>query len=70
MNDDNNSTDNNTDQQSIEDAIGTLFDLGRMWASHGLHVAELALDVSAKTLRTTADALGDASARIEKPTEL
>ncbi len=49
---------------AAEEAVGALFTVGRLWASHGLNLARLALETSAKTLETTADALGDASERI------
>lgn len=42
-----------------------LFELGRLWAAHGLTVGRSALDTSAKTLRTTAEVLGDLAERFE-----
>jgi hypothetical protein len=69
MNDDvrNETTEEETGQQETtpaEEAVGALFAVGRLWASHGLNAARLALETSAKTLEATADALGDASDRI------
>ncbi len=51
---------------AAEGAVGALFTVGRLWASHGLSVARLALERSAKTLEATAETLGDASRRIER----
>jgi hypothetical protein len=53
-----------TNERALEDAVGAFFTIGRMWASHGLRAAELALETSAATLRITAEALGEASSRI------
>ncbi|MBW2461966.1 MAG: hypothetical protein JRH11_09990 [Deltaproteobacteria bacterium] len=55
--------------ESLEDAVGALFRVGRMWAKHGLQVSHLALEASAETLRATAAALADVSARIDEPTD-
>ncbi len=49
---------------AIEDALGTLFRVGRMWAKHGLRVAELALQTSAETLRVTAESLNSTAERL------
>jgi hypothetical protein len=43
--------------------------LGRLWAQHGLRVAELALQTSAETLRVTAEALRKGSSRLDTPTD-
>jgi len=44
---------------------GALFELGRLWAAHGLTVGRSALHTSAETLRTTAEVLGDLAERFE-----
>jgi len=54
------------DPHALEEAVGSLFEVGRMWASHGLKLAEMALETSAKTLHVTAEVLGDASERFEE----
>lgn len=42
-------------------AVETLFDVGRLWASHGLGVGRSALETSALTLKKTASLLGELS---------
>lgn len=44
--------------EATDRAIESIFELGRIWAGHGLEVGRLALETSARTLRITADALG------------
>lgn len=51
--------------ESLEDAVHSVFRIGRMWAKHGLQVSHLALEASAETLRATAAALSDVSDRID-----
>jgi hypothetical protein len=51
--------------RDLDRAVGTLLGVGRLWASHGLRVAELALDTSARTLRATADVLAEVSGRLD-----
>lgn len=51
------------DSAALEEALGTLFRVGRLWAQHGLRVAEIALHTSAETLRATADALNESAQR-------
>jgi hypothetical protein len=50
----------------VERVVSTLFDVGRLWASHGLSVGRSALETSAVTLRTTADLLGELSDRFRR----
>ena len=45
--------------RAVDEGTGALFQIGRIWARHGLKVAELALQTSAETLRTTAGLLAD-----------
>ncbi|MFK8004529.1 MAG: hypothetical protein AB8H86_33485 [Polyangiales bacterium] len=52
--------------EAASEAIGDLFRVGRMWALHGLRVAELALQTSAETLRVTASAMGNGARRISE----
>ncbi|RLB45282.1 MAG: hypothetical protein DRJ42_30270 [Deltaproteobacteria bacterium] len=68
-NDNHNDSTGKTNQESIEDAVGAVFRVGRMWAKHSLQVANLALEASAETLRVTAEALADVSDRIDEPTD-
>lgn len=53
--------------ETVERAIDTLFDIGRLWASHGLSVGRGALETSAQTLRTTAELLGELSEKVSDP---
>lgn len=48
-------------------AVTTLFDVGRLWAAHGLGIGRSALDASAQTLRATAELLGELKGTFEKP---
>lgn len=48
----------NEETEAVEEVLGGLFRVGRIWALHGLRVAELALQTSAETLRVTADTMG------------
>ena len=51
------------------DALVTaLLSVGGAWARYGLSVGRSALETSARTLETTAAALGDMAERIEKRT--
>ncbi|HEY8430206.1 MAG TPA: hypothetical protein VIL20_17615 [Sandaracinaceae bacterium] len=54
--------------EAAEKLVTTLFDIGRLWAAHGLGVGRSALNASAETLRATAEALGELSRKLE-PTE-
>jgi hypothetical protein len=47
--------------ETVGRAVETLFDVGRLWASHGLGVGRSALETSALTLRKTASLLGELS---------
>ena len=68
-NDSHNHSTTENHHDSIEDAVGAVFRVGRMWAKHGLQVSHLALEASAETLRATAAALADVSERIDEPTD-
>lgn len=50
---------------AAEKLVHGLFDVGRLWAAHGLNVGRSALETTATTLRTTAEILGDLSQRFE-----
>jgi hypothetical protein len=56
-------------QEALQEGFPELFRLGRLWAQHGLRVAELALQTSAETLRVTAEALRKGSSRLDTPTD-
>lgn len=47
--------------ETVGRAVETLFDVGRLWASHGLGVGRSALETSALTLKKTASLLGELS---------
>mgnify|MGYP003676393865 CR=1 FL=1 len=49
----------------MQEALRGLSRMGRMWAHHGLRVAELALKTSAETLRVTADTLAQGASRLD-----
>ena len=51
--------------EAAANAVSTLFDVGRLWAAHGLGVGRCALNASAQTLRVTANLLGDLSETFE-----
>ena len=54
-------------REAIERALVGLFDIGRMWARHGLSIGRGALETSSATLKTTARVLGDLSEAIGQP---
>ena len=51
-------------EKDTEHMVGQLVGIGRAWATYGLLVGKSALETSAATLRTTADVLGEISARV------
>ncbi|MFH1131670.1 MAG: hypothetical protein V1754_10065 [Pseudomonadota bacterium] len=53
--------------ERIDQTIRDLTNIGRSWASAGLSMGKLALETSAKTLQTTAQTLGDLSAKFREP---
>lgn len=59
-------THTNEREQDTEKLVGQLVGIGRAWATHGLLIGKSALETSAATLRTTADVLGEISARVAK----
>lgn len=50
--------------EALQEAFSGLFRVGRLWAQHGLRVAELALQTSAETLRVTAETMGQGASRL------
>ena len=56
----------NRTEAELEGALGDLFDVGRMWASHGLTIGKLALQNSARTLEVTATALETIAKRFDE----
>jgi hypothetical protein len=54
---------------TVEHAVGTLFDLGRVWAVHGLRIGRSALEASAETLRSTSSVLDEISSRLDAKRE-
>ncbi len=51
--------------EAAEKLVTALFDVGRLWAAHGLSVGRSALEASAQTLRTTAEILREVSSKLE-----
>ena len=50
--------------------VGTVFTVGRLWASHGLSIADRTLQAASDSLDTTAQMLGDLARRFgEERTE-
>ena len=49
---------------SVEHAFNSLVRVGRLWASHGLRVAESAVKTTSETLRVTAATLRETEKRI------
>lgn len=54
---------------AAERTVHTLFDVGRLWAAHGLGVGRSALKTSAQTLEATSSLLGELADRFaeERP---
>lgn len=50
----------------LQEALRGLSRMGRMWAHHGLRVAEMALKTSAETLRVTADTLAQGASHLDE----
>jgi len=46
------------EQKKDTAVVDTLFDVGETWASHGLKIAESALNASARTLSSVSKLLG------------
>ena len=46
--------------------VDTLFDVGETWASHGLKIAESALDASARTLSSVSKLLGNLADELKR----
>lgn len=49
--------------------VDTLFDVGEEWASHGLKVAESALQASAHTLESLSRVLGNLAVQLKREDE-
>ena len=54
---------------SFNQVMDNLQDLGRSWATHGLTVGKSALEAGAKTLKTTAEFLDTVSERLAQEAE-
>jgi hypothetical protein len=54
---------------AVTKTVSTLFDVGKLWAAHGLSIGRSALETSAATLKTTAGLLGDLSERFSSEAE-
>lgn len=54
------------ESEALQAAMGGLLRVGRMWAQHGLRVAEQALNTSAETLRMSAQAMSEGARRLNE----
>lgn len=52
-------------ETAAAELVSTAFRVGRLWATHGLTVADRTLQAAADTLETTAKTLADLSRRID-----
>ncbi len=52
-------------QNSIDDSLRALTDVGLAWARHGLTIGRSAVEASATTLHSVAGMLGELSTRLE-----
>ncbi len=52
-------------ESAAAELVGTAFRVGRLWATHGLTVADRTLQAAADTLEATAKTLADLSRRID-----
>ena len=52
--------------EAAERVVDTLFDVGRLWAAHGLGVGRSALETSATTLKATAELLGELGEKLRR----
>ena len=59
----------NDNPQSPQSIADTLFDVGEAWASHGLKIAESALQTSAQTLTSVSKILGTLAEELKRPRE-
>lgn len=50
--------------EAADRAVRSLFQVGRLWASHGLEMGRMTLRTAAKTLESTAETLEDLSQRV------
>jgi hypothetical protein len=53
-------------EEKKETVVDTLFDVGETWASHGLKIAESALDASARTLTSVSKLLGNLAEELKR----
>ncbi len=58
-----------TETKKEETVVDTLFDVGETWASHGLKMAESALNASARTLTSVSKLLGNLSEQLKHERE-
>ncbi len=54
----------NETKKDTDTLVDTLFDVGETWASHGLKIAESALNASARTLSSVSMLLGTLAAEL------
>jgi hypothetical protein len=47
--------------------VDTLFDVGEAWASHGLKIAQSALETSARTLEGVSKVIGNVAEELKRP---
>jgi hypothetical protein len=52
---------------AAERVVDAAFDLGRLWAKHGLGIGRMALETSAEALKTTAGLLQAVEGAFEPP---
>lgn len=52
-------------ETAAAELVGTLFQVGRLWATHGLTVADRTLQAAADSLQATAKTLAGLSRRID-----
>ena len=52
-------------ETAAAELVGTVFHVGRLWATHGLSVADRTLQAAADSLHATAKTLADLSRRID-----
>jgi len=52
-------------ETAAAELVGTVFQVGRLWATHGLTVADRTLQTAADSLHATAKTLAELSRRID-----
>ncbi|AKF06569.1 hypothetical protein [Sandaracinus amylolyticus] len=53
-------------EATIEQCVGNVVRIGRLWAVYGLEVGRAALRTSAETLRTTSELLGSLAKQLDE----